>query len=94
MRLPVTLRDLDVNVHVNHVVYVQWALEAIPLPLFLSHRLSVLEVAYRAEARHGDVIVSRRGPATVSENGETSFAHAIVHTGNGTELTRLKSFAR
>jgi len=73
------------------VVYVQWALEAIPLPLFLSHRLSVLEVAYRAEARHGDVIVSQRGPATVSGNGDTSFSQAIVHADHGTELTRLRT---
>lgn len=91
VRLPVTLRDLDMNVHVNHVVYVQWALETIPLPLFLSHRLSSLEVAYRAEARHGHVILSQRSPAVMSEDGTACFAHAIVHAETGTELTRLRT---
>lgn len=91
VRLPVMLRDLDVNVHVNHVVYVQWALEAIPLPVFRSHRLAALEVAYRAEARHGDVIVSRRGPAAAGDDGTLHFTHAITDDGSGVETTRLRT---
>jgi acyl-ACP thioesterase len=91
VRMPVMLRDLDVNVHVNHVVYVQWALETIPVPVLMSHRLATLEVAYRAEAHHGDTIASRRGPTIVTEGGDMSFVHAIVQAETGAELTRLRT---
>lgn len=90
-RLPVMLRDLDVNVHVNHVVYVQWALETVPVATFRSHRLAVLEVAYRAEARHGDIVLARRSAPAADDEGGLSFAHTIVNAETGAEVTRLRT---
>lgn len=88
--LPVMLRDLDVNVHVNHTVYVSWAVESLPLEVLRGHRLHGLEINYRAAARYGDTVVSRRGPRT-EEDGDLVFVHGIVHAGTGAELTRLRT---
>lgn len=88
--LPVMLRDLDVNVHVNHTVYVSWAIESLPLEVLRSHRLHTLEVGYRAEVRYGDAIVSRRGPSA-AEDGDHVFVHGIAHAATGAELTRLRT---
>jgi acyl-ACP thioesterase len=90
---PVMLRDLDINVHVNHVVYVQWALETIPLPVLLGYHLASIEVAYRAEARRGDDVLSRRGAATPTSTSTStlSYLHTIVQRATGTELTRLRT---
>lgn len=88
--LPVMLRDLDVNVHVNHTVYVSWAIESLPLDVLRSHRLHTLEVGYRAEVRYGDAIVFRRGPRA-DEGADHVYVHGIAHAGTGAELTRLRT---
>jgi acyl-ACP thioesterase len=90
LTVPVMLRDLDVNVHVNHTVYVSWATESLPLDVLRSHRLHTLEVGYRAEVRYGEAVVSRRGPA-VDEAGDHVFVHGIANAATGAELTRLRT---
>lgn len=90
VRVPVMLRDLDINRHVNHVVYVQWALESVPREVLEKQRLTSLEVTYRAEARYGDSVISRLGAAEPDEDG-TQYRHQIVHADTGAELARLRT---
>jgi len=93
--LPVMLRDLDMNLHVNHIVYVQWALETVPLDLLRAGSPLDVEVGYHAEARLGDRIVAsiaKDGTArTGSGAGERVFLHRITHAERGTELARLRT---
>jgi acyl-ACP thioesterase len=89
--LPVMLRDLDMNLHVNHVVYVQWALEAIPLEVLEASRPSGIEVSYRAEAFLGDRIVSSMAAAPAVDGAGRAFVHRIANAGTGTELARLRT---
>jgi acyl-ACP thioesterase len=91
--LRVMHRDLDINGHVNHTVYVQWAHEALPPELAGGWRPMVLEIGYRAEAFHGDEVVSRIQTLERSET-EASFVHQIVNARTGVELTRLRTVWR
>jgi len=82
----VRIDDTDINRHVNHVHYIQWALEsaeklakegAVPLEM---------EAGYRAEARFGDNVIAR-----VRDMGEGFFHHQLLRESDGKELTRLRT---
>jgi acyl-CoA thioesterase FadM len=88
--LPVMLRDLDMNRHVNHAVYVQWALEAVPFGLLEGGPPAAIEIAYLAEARLGDRIDSTAALLSASD-GSTSYAHRISLAESGRELARLRT---
>ena len=90
VELPVMLRDLDMNLHVNHVVYVQWALEAVPLPLLQAGWPTDIEIGYQAEAFRGDRIVST-AEEQAGQEGKRVFIHRIAHAGTGVELARLRT---
>jgi len=87
--LQVLFKDLDLNRHVNHVVYIQWALETVPAEILKSKRPVDLEVAYKAEAFYGDAVLSRI--RAESADPGPSFLHGIFHKDGGAELTRLRT---
>ena len=80
--------DLDVNRHVNNVVYVTWALETLPDQVADGFQLMELEVGYRAEAFAGDEVLARS--ARVEAEPGHCFVHQLVD-GEGKELTRLRT---
>ncbi len=88
----VGLHDLDLNDHVNHAVYVRWALEAVPEDTLRAFQPLEIEVSYQAEAFFGDEILSRTR-RTEERHGEreATFLHSIVHSASGRELTRLRT---
>ncbi len=90
LTIPVLRRDLDMNVHVNHAVYVDWALEATPPELADGGWPAAIEVAYMAEARLGDRILSTAAPAP-DRNGAHVLLHRIAHADTGAELARLRT---
>ena len=87
--LPVLRRDLDMNVHVNHAVYADWALEAAPAQLAQAGPPRGLEVAYVAEARLGDAIVSSCAPA--ADGDGRVLLHRITRSSDGVELARART---
>lgn len=91
VELPVMLRDLDANGHVNHVVYAQWALEAVPTETWSTHHLVGIEINYKAEVHHGQQIISKVEKINTENNKDFIFHHQIFHKDNGTELTRLRT---
>ncbi len=91
VQLPVMLRDLDANGHVNHVVYAQWALEAIPSDIWSTHHLSGIEINYKAEIRHGKNVVSKVEKILSPDEKIIQFHHQIFDQEQGTELTRLRT---
>ncbi|WP_298436092.1 acyl-ACP thioesterase domain-containing protein [Geobacter sp.] len=81
--------ELDINRHVNNVVYAAWALETVPAEVAERCLLAGLEIAYRAEALYGEEVVAR---CRQENSGESPvFIHQIVRAGDGVELTRLVS---
>ena len=85
----VRLSDLDMNQHVNNVRYVEWAVETVPQEVWETHRLSEIEVSFRAESVYGDVILSQS--EQTEENGQQVFIHRIVRESNGQELFLARS---
>ncbi len=87
-RFHVRYRDIDVNLHANNASYVAWALEAIPLEVWQSSRLTAMEVHYLAECRLGGAILSRLVRRD-AEAPATAFAHAVVREEDEKELARV-----
>jgi acyl-ACP thioesterase len=68
----VRLSDLDINQHVNHVKYIDWALESIPLSVWKKRHLSQLEISFRSETRYGEGIIVQ------TEQDENIFLHQVI----------------
>jgi medium-chain acyl-[acyl-carrier-protein] hydrolase len=80
--------DLDLNHHVNNTVYAGWALEAVP-DAVAEGSLTELEVAFRAEVRRGDSVISRC--AVMETEPTTCCLHQIASQRDGKELARLRT---
>jgi len=87
--LPFRVRhgDVDLNRHVNSIVYIDWALETLPPERIGRLRPASVEISYRAEAYYGDRIFSRSG--FVSEMPPVSL-HTLVSEETGQEVARLR----
>jgi medium-chain acyl-[acyl-carrier-protein] hydrolase len=85
-RFRVRLSDTDLNRHVNHVHYIQWAIDSVPSDVLDKKRAVGIEVGYRAEANFGDNVISKVGSV-----GDGVFLHQLVRESDGKELTRLRT---
>ncbi len=88
VQLPVMIRDLDANGHVNHVVYAQWALESVPLDTWMTHHLTSVEINYKAEVRHGASVISQ---SEELEGTDKEFAHQIFNLESKVEVARVRT---
>ena len=50
--------DIDSNMHVNNVKYVEWAVESLPLEVILNYQLEELSVIFEKECRYGAEIIA------------------------------------
>ncbi len=82
---PVRYSDLDINMHVNNVQYIKWAIDTYPLDFILGNKFESAEVNYLSESVPGDEITVR-----ASETGEKIFDHSIIRKNDNKELCRLK----
>lgn len=82
----VVTSELDVNLHVNNVMYIKWATDTYDLDFRLSHFPVSAEINYLAESRLGDVIVVR---TLAGKNQGEMVRHSVFRTGDNTELCRL-----
>jgi acyl-ACP thioesterase len=80
--------DIDINNHVNNLVYMDWTLRSLP-PAWRLGRLFTLEIAFLSEARLGDEILCQT-QSTV-EDGGTVLLQNLQNSARGRELTRLRS---
>lgn len=85
--LPFRVRhgDVDLNKHVNNVVYVDWALETLPPEKIGKLRPTSVEISYRAESYYGDRIFSRS-----LFTDEATSLHKLVSEQSGKEVARLR----
>lgn len=94
MELPFRVRmgDLDLNHHVNHAVYVEWALETVPSGILMGSLPYEIEVYYQAEAMFGDRVLSRSVAIDMADS--STIHHQLVRDGDARELTRVKTVWR
>lgn len=90
IRFRVEASHIDWNRHVNNAVYVQWALEAVPMDVLSARRPVDLEVSYRAEALYGDEVLSAAERIAGDSSGPV-FLHKISNAATGAELARLRT---
>lgn len=78
---------LDMYRHVNHVFYIQWALDSV-LPGIERGALPwSIEAVFKAEALAGDRLTVSLQPG----KGEGTWLHSIVREQDGKEVTRLRT---
>ena len=90
IRFRVEASHIDWNRHVNNAVYVQWALEAVPMDVLSARRPVDLEVSYRAEALYGDEVLSAVERIAGDSPGPV-YLHRISNAATGAELARLRT---
>lgn len=86
---PFTVRSscMDMYRHVNHVFYIQWALDSVS-PGVESGLLPVsVEAVFKAEAVAGDRLYTLLEPG----EEEGAWLHSIIREGDGREVTRLRT---
>ena len=82
--------DIDSNMHVNNVKYVEWAVESLPLDVVLNYELKELSVVFEKECRYGaEISASYEIKENEDEDGLV-ILHKIADT-EGKELTVLIS---
>jgi len=87
-RFKVRRSDLDLNRHVNHMIYVGWALDAVPDEV-AEHRMPVsLEIGYRAEALAGEEVTVS---CACTEDDDGVLVIHRISSADGRELTRLRT---
>lgn len=84
----VRMSDLDWNRHVNHVVYIAWALETAPSGFLEKHRPAEVEADFRGEAFYGDTATSRMQTLTAGPASQTGYS--IFKEDGRKELARLR----
>lgn len=81
-RFHVRYSDLDVNQHVNHVRYAEWAVESVPEATLHEATLAGLEIQFRAEATFGDLVIAQAHPNAAG----TTFGHQLLRAEDGATL--------
>ena len=91
--------DLDMNGHVNNVVYTKWILESVPVDMWIDYQLYELDIEFKSECGYGDVIAAvtaREGSAegVVIEEDNARVLHQLVKLGDDgkeTEVIRART---
>ena len=85
----VRLSDLDLNRHVNNVVYLNWALEPVPLDVWKARTLREVDLSFKAEVRYGETV------SVEAESRETAdgleVLHRVLRKVDGAELAVARS---
>lgn len=78
--------DLDLAAHVNNTSHVEWAIEAVPDEVWCTADLTVLEIHFLSECRHGQRVVSRS--QAIERADETEVRHQLVRSDDDAEVAR------
>ena len=80
--------DIDSNMHVNNVKYVEWAVESLPLDIVSNYELKELSVVFEKECRYGTEISASY---EIKENEDGVVILHKIDDIEGKELTVLIS---
>jgi medium-chain acyl-[acyl-carrier-protein] hydrolase len=76
--------DLDLNIHVNNIRYIEWGLEGIDPAYKESHLPGTIEINFLNEAKYGDEV-----GLSIEEISAGTFLHSLFI--DNTEICRIKS---
>lgn len=80
--------DIDWNMHVNNVCYLEWALEAIPAPFRMENMLSELDISFLAEGKYGSSVVAQCYKTNAAEQ---MHLHRIIDKTSTQQLATLRT---
>jgi len=83
--LQVKFSDLDVNMHVNNVRYLQWAIDTYPLDFMIDKEARTVEINFLAETLPGEEVF-----VTATEEESGIFNHTVVSNNDNRDLCRLR----
>jgi medium-chain acyl-[acyl-carrier-protein] hydrolase len=73
----VRFSELDTNQHANSASYVDWCLEAVPLPVLDSCLPHSFEITFKKECRLGEELAARSEELPPGEDGSRRFRHGL-----------------
>ncbi len=76
----VRYNDIDMNGHVNNIVYIMWAIEALDLEFIKNHTICAIDIYFKHDISYGEDIIS------YAKIDETSSQHSIKNLRTGEEL--------
>jgi len=79
--------DIDTNLHVNNVKYVEWALEVIPMDIIKNYELKRVKVTFEKETTYGASIAVL---GEIKEEKDKLMTYHTIKNGEGKELTILE----
>lgn len=80
--------DIDTNMHVNNVKYIDWCMETMPVDIVRECMLKKLLVTYKKETKYGEIIKAQT--EVMKDEGTITCRHRIVDM-EGRELCLLKT---
>jgi acyl-ACP thioesterase len=80
--------DIDWNLHVNNVSYLEWALETLPAEMRLRNKIVELDISFLAEGKYGSSIEAE---CFAVANEDATFLHKIVERENKQTLALLRT---
>ena len=93
--LQVKWHDLDINRHVNNVLYFQWALDTLPEQILNQYQVSEFDIIFRNECLLGEKITCQVGESIENEE-ETNiknktFIHRLVKEADQKEVIQAQT---
>ena len=88
-RFSVRRSDLDLNGHVNNVVYAGWLLDTVPDEICQRYRLAAIELGFRSEAFAREEVLA--GHEQQEMDGNLTFVHQVRALEEGRELVRART---
>ena len=85
------LSDIDRNLHVNNVRYMDWIFESVPENVRKESVLADIEIMYKAESYPGDIVSARTMENSAQSPDDTAFCHSLVRETDAKELVRAQS---
>jgi medium-chain acyl-[acyl-carrier-protein] hydrolase len=85
--LRVQISDLDINLHVNNVIYLKWITDSYDIGFRTNHFPASVEINYLAESRLNDEIVIK---TSADKNNCNLYNHSVVRSVDNTELCRIQ----
>jgi acyl-ACP thioesterase len=81
------ISDLDINLHVNNVIYSRWIADSYDLDFRKKHYPAFMEINYLAESRLHDEIIIR---TSSDKNNDKLYNHSVYRCVDNTELCRVQ----
>jgi len=78
--------DLDFNMHLNNIYYLQWVLETLPDNIMQQYQLKEMNVLYKLECKWKEEVVCE-----TEQLDEAHFRHRLVRQSDGKEVVQAET---